>query len=575
MTAGRHRPPQACLRPNRIRALVAVVLAAAAVAPVAAEAPATRFRDATPGSGIAFESGMRGIDGFAFVDLMARTSAAAGDYDGDGDVDLFIVRGDIGPNLLYRNDGGLRFTEVASAAGLAFTRPPADNYRHAGPTFADIDGDGDLDLFVGGLQGDPSRLYRNDGDGTFTDVTRHSGLDAMSSEQTFSAAFGDYDLDGDLDLALAHWGTARPAILYVREASARRLFTEHLWRNDSDAQGIRFTRVSDAAGIAATILTLPDPEEPFPDGHPSLGRDWTFTPTFARIDGDRYPDLLFVADFNRSQVFLNNRDGTFRNVTDPAVLIDDHGMGSAVADFDNDGDLDWFVTSVYYGGPGETPDPFRGNRLYRNDGGVFADATDAAGVVDGGWGWAACAIDFDNDGNLDIYHTNGWISLGSYEADYTADRSRAFVGRGDGTFTDRAAALGLDDSEFGRGAVCADFDNDGDVDILLLHESATLWENLTADANYLRVLLRGAPPNTEAVGARISVTTATAAGTRTRMRELTLGSNYLSQNPLLQVFGLGAATECDVEVEWPDGRRTSLRGVSAGQTLHLTHPALL
>ena len=284
--------------------------------------------------------------------------------------------------------------------------------------------------------------------------------------------------------------------------------------------------------------------------------------------------MLFAADFNRSQVFLNNRDGTFRNATDPGVLIDDHGMGSAVADFDNDGDLDLFVTSVYFGGPGETPDPFRGNRLYRNDGGVFTDATDQAGVVDGGWGWAACAIDFDNDGNLDIYHTNGWISLGSYDADYTADRSRAFVGRGDGTFTDRAAALGLDDSEFGRGAVCADFDNDGDVDILLLHESATLWENLTTDANYLRILLRGAPPNTEAVGARISVTTATAAGPRTRMRELTLGSNYLSQNPLLQVFGLGPATECDIEVEWPDGRRTVLRAVSAGQTLHLTHPAL-
>ena len=256
-------------------------------------------------------------------------------------------------------------------------------------------------------------------------------------------------------------------------------------------------------------------------------------------------------------------------------MIDDHGMGSAVADFDADGDLDWFVSSVFYGGEGQTPDPFRGNRLYRNDGGTFVDATDQAGVVDGGWGWAACAIDFENDGDLDIYHTNGWVGLGStVEADYTADRSRAFVNAGDGTFTDRAGPLGLDDAEFGRAAVCADFDNDGDVDILLLHEGATLWENESRGANFLRVQLRGLPPNTEAVGARITVTTTGAGDTRVRMRELTLGSNYLSQNPLVQVFGLGGQTECDVEVEWPDGRRTRLAQVAAGETLLVTHPAL-
>ena len=210
-----------------------------------------------------------------------------------------------------------------------------------------------------------------------------------------------------------------------------------------------------------------------------------------------------------------------------------------------------------------------------NDGGTFVDATDQAGVVDGGWGWAACAIDFENDGDLDIYHTNGWVGLGStVEADYTADRSRAFVNAGDGTFTDRAGPLGLDDAELGRAAVCADFDNDGDVDILLLHEGATLWENQTAGAQFLGVRLRGLPPNTQAVGARITVRTTHAGQTRSAMRELTLGSNYLSQNPLEQVFGLGAATACDVEIEWPDGTRTRLSDVAAGQTLHVSHPAL-
>ena len=458
MTRG--RGGMSCARPAPRGIAVTVVLAlgalyaahgepAAAGGGARAGTPATLYRDVTHRSGIDFESGSLGIDGFAFVDLMARSSAAAGDYDGDGDGDLFIVRGDIGPNLLYRNDGRLRFTEVAAAAGLAYTRAAGLNYRHAGATFADLDGDGDLDLFLGGLQGDPSLLFRNNGDGTFDDVTARSGLDTMNAEQTFSAAFGDYDLDGDLDMALAHWGTWRGAgVAYgppVRRDPDRPPDTEHLWRNDSSAERIRFTKVSVAAGISPSILTLPDPEEPFAEGHQSRERDWTFTPTFARIDDDRYPDLLFVADFNRSQVFLNNRDGTFRNVTDTGVLIDDHGMGSAVADFDADGDLDWFVSSVYYGGEGQTPDPFRGNRLYRNDGGTFVDATDQAGVVDGGWGWAACAIDFENDGDLDIYHTNGWVGLGStVEADYTADRSRAFVNAGDGTFTDRAGPLGLD-----------------------------------------------------------------------------------------------------------------------------------
>ena len=332
--------------------------------PIAAGDPL--FRDVTRRSGIDFESGFLDVEGFAFVSLMARSSAAAGDYDGDGDIDLFIVRGDIGPNLLYRNDGRLRFTEVAAAAGLAYTRASGLNYRHAGATFADLDGDGHLDLFLGGLHGDPSLLFRNNGDGTFDDVTARSGLDAMNAEQTFSAAFGDYDLDGDLDMALAHWGTWRGAgVAYgpaVRRDPDRPPDTEHLWRNDSSAERIRFTKVSVAAGISPSILMLPDPEEPFAEGHQSRERDWTFTPTFARIDDDRYPDLLFVADFNRSQAFLNNGDGTFRNVTDTGVMIDDHGMGSAVADFDADGDLDWFVSSVFYGGEGETPDPFRGNR---------------------------------------------------------------------------------------------------------------------------------------------------------------------------------------------------------------------
>ena len=140
---------------------------------------------------------------------MFAGGVAAGDYDNDGDIDLFVVRGNRGgSNLLYRNDGDNTFTDVAGAAGVALTNVTAA-FRHSGPMFADMDGDGDLDLFIGGVQGDPSFLFQNNGDGTFTDVTAGSGLDLIAAEQNISAAFGDYDLDGDLDMALAHWGTAR------------------------------------------------------------------------------------------------------------------------------------------------------------------------------------------------------------------------------------------------------------------------------------------------------------------------------------------------------------------------------
>jgi hypothetical protein len=166
----------------------------------------------------------------------------------------------------------------------------------------------------------------------------------------------------------------------------------------------------------------------------------------------------------------------------------------------------------------------------------------------GGWGWGTCFIDFENDGNLDIYHTNGW----SFEDEFALDVSRAFGGSGGGPFVYKAVALGLNDSNDGRGVVCADFDNDGDVDILQLHRgspvSATFWRNDSSGNNFLTVKLAGLAPNTEAAGARIYLTV----GTVTQMREIMIGSNYVSQNPTVQIFGLGPATAVDeLRVEWP------------------------
>ena len=518
------------------------------------------FTDVTEASGISFTigflEGMRNSE----VPAVAPSGVAAGDYDQDGDVDLFIVRGDKGPNLLYQNQGDLVFIEVAEEAGVAFTKPGERTYRHGSPALADLDGDGDLDLLIPGLEGDPFLVYSNKGDGSFSDVTPGSGLDQMRAEYSMSPALGDYDLDGDLDLALGHWGTPRNFVEDVGD-------TENLWRNDSEVGRIRFTSVSVEAGIAPSVILNNDPRIS------QRSFDPTFTPTFAKIDEDEYPDLLMVSDFNFTQVFINRGDGTFRNVTDYEVIVDGNGMGSAVGDYDGDGDLDWFVSSILAVGA-DVPTHISqvGNRLYRNDDGVFVDATEFAGIKDGGWGWGSCFIDFENDGDLDIYHTNGWFEFDEYGG-FTMDESRAWVSNGEGGFGEQSQQLGLNDAEQGRGVVCADLDSDGDVDILLLHgnedNAATLYRNDHSSNNYLGVRLRGKSPNSSAVGARIILD---ADGVE-YLREVTLGNNFASHNPTLQTIGLGDAGQVDqLRVRWPDGEESSLQDVAVNQYVDIEHP---
>ena len=516
----------------------------------------SRFTEVTASSGISFAVAFSHRPEDVFDVPHFSGGVASGDYDDDGDIDLFVVRGNVGPNLLYRNRGDNTFEDVASGAGLANTRSAFQNYRHSGPAFADIDGDGDLDLFIGGVQGDPSFVFRNNGDGTFTDVTAGSGIDRLRSQQNVSSAFGDYDMDGDVDLLLAHWGTPR--------SNSNPGDTEHLWRNDSTVDAIRFVSVSVEAGLSPGIQNLQDPRAMRSE------IDATYAPSFAHLNDDRFPDFFMVADYNRSQVFINNGDGTFTNVTDVEVIMDTNGMGSALGDFDNDGDLDWFVTSIFRNILRTSPN---GNRLYRNDGGTFVDVTATAGVADGGWGWATCFFDFENDGDLDLYHTNGW-EFETHEG-FDTDASRAFVSNGDGTFTNQASSLGLADEGQGRGVVCADFDSDGDVDIFLWSKhdenGGRLFRNDSTGNNFVTVKLNGLPPNTQAAGARIRARI----GETTQMREIILGSNFISQNPADQVFGLGQAPQVDsLVIEWPDGEVTDFGIVQGNRHLVIDHPAL-
>ena len=464
--------------------------------------------------------------------------ACAGDFDGDGWLDLYHVRGASGRNRLYRNKGDGTFEDVAAAAGVDVEA--ADT---SGPTFVDYDGDGDLDLFLGGMVGRAPQLFRNKGDGTFEDVTIAAGL-VFTRVNNVSAAFGDYDRDGDLDMFVAHWELQGQVIGSP----------QMLWRNNGDGT---FTDVSGASGITAMYIG---------------SADYSFTPNFTDIDSDGWLDVLLTSDFETSRILRNRGNGTFADITTD-VISDKSGMGAGVGDYDNDGDLDWFVSSIFdvTRDVEDGPDPTQlsGNRLYRNNGlGVFEDVTTAAGVRLGYWGWGSAFIDFNNDCWLDIYHTNGWFGRRAFDE----DPSRLFVSNGDGTFTEASLASGIDDTRQGRGIVCFDFDRDGDMDIFQanLNEPGRLFRNDTpADLGWLHVTLRGKVPNTEGVGARIHVSI----GGLVQMRELRCGNNYVSANPVEAHFGLGPATSVDtVRVAWPDGKETLMHGVARNQRLVITHP---
>ena len=508
--------------------------------------PGTRFVDRTGSTGIdrVFNTGDSPIP--KDEQRMAGGLAAA-DFDEDGDIDVFVVGGLGNVNSLYRNDGKNVFTEMAADVNLDV------QLWGSGPAFGDIDGDRDLDLFVGAIAGSTSRLFRNDA-GMFIDITESSGL-AITAANTISATFADYDRDGDLDLFLAHWGIGPQTD------------TQSLWRNDGSGA---FTSASVESGLADQLITR--------NSNNTL-QDYSFTGTFSDIDGDHDPDILLTSDFKTSKVFRNNGDATFTDITDKELIIDQNGMGSAVGDFDNDGDMDWFVTSIIE--QTDQEDDKYGNRLYVNNGlGIFGDATLGAGVDDGGWGWGACMEDFDNDGDLDIFHVNGWpVTDGGGEDDpndYSVDRVRYFENQGDRTFVETAEAAGLTDRGQGRGVACFDSDRDGDLDLLITNnqgeESVVFYENqlsaiyeiqLSEVNHYLPIKLTGSGANTHGIGSWIEVRTSAA----TQVREIRAGNHYVSQNPAEAHFGLGAETTADVKVRWPDGAETNLTSVAVDRLL--------
>ena len=502
--------------------------------------------------------------------------AVAEDFDGDGWADLFVLRGGDAPSVLYMNNRDGTFREEAARRG-------ADLPTRYGSSAAaaDYDNDGDIDIAVSAMR-PPHYLLINDGAGNFS-----ADSETLAEPRMFASglSWGDLDGDGLLELAIGAWDPEAARVYYEATQSVNDL---PLATGDGAAAG------GDGAPSSLFIYRMDERGvlSPYEFREKPATDVWVFAPRFADLNGDGATDLAVVSDYNNSRVYINAGSGKLRladGVSD--ALTDENGMGSAIGDYDNDGDLDWFVSSIFgkndpergvYGGTG--------NRLYRNDGAdadgglTLRDASASAGVRNGSWGWGASFGDLDNDGDLDIYHVNGWIQPAS-EGDpleFHNQPARLFQNLGGGKFAETAQQSGADDAGQGRGVILFDYDNDGDLDIFITNAyeygadgetrapaAPVLLRNDSANGNrWLQVTLNGAPPHhSRGIGARIYL----AAGGISQMREIHASTNYAAQEPgTVAHFGLGDAETVDeIRVEWLNGEVSVLSGIPANRHIEI------
>ncbi len=522
---------------------------------------AIQFVDVAEQAGIHF-SHVDGRSGRKYVLEIVGSGAAFFDYDGDDDPDLFLVNGAPLPgykgdpaatDMLYENQRG-SFLDVTEKAGVEDS-----SYGH-GCAVGDYDGDGDLDLYVTNYG--ENFLYRNNGNRTFTDVAKTAGV--TEPRWSTSCAFADYDRDGNLDLYVVNYlehrlekdpwcGLKEKGIRAYCEPNNFPGQPDALYRNNGNGT---FTDVTRNAGVLD------------PNGK-GLGVVW------GDFDNDGDPDFYVANDSTENMLYRNNGDGTFEEiafVAGVAVSKDgtvENGMGATFGDWNNDGWLDLTVTNYAK----------QSNTLYRNDGGnFFSDVTTSSktGSVTYPYvGWATEFIDPDNDGSLDLFVANGHLhdnlSEIGQEGTY-GQRNLLFRNNGDGTFADISAELGpgFRFQDVSRGAAFADYDLDGDIDILVTNSNGPprLLRNDGGNRkNWLAVKLIGRAGRSDAIGARVTARV----GKLTQTREIRSGSGYLSQSELKVLFGLGDWKTVDrLEIRWPSGRAQGLDAIAANQTVTVT-----
>ena len=481
------------------------------------------------------------------------------DYDNDGWVDIFVLNGSRlsgapadASNRLYRNNRNGTFTDVTKEAGL-FRMGWA-----AGVTVGDYNNDGNEDLFI--TYWGQNALYRNNGNGTFTDVTREAGLLEEGARWGSGCTFLDYDRDGRLDLFVANYldfdktTTPKPgengncnyagAQVMCGPRGLAPASRQSLYRNNGDGT---FTDVSEASGIA------------------NAKGSFAMTAVAADFDNDGWPDIFVACDSSPSYYFCNNHDGTFREeaLGRGLALSEDGmvqaGMGVGIGDFNLDGNLDLFKTHFL----DDTHD------LYLNDGkGNFEVVTARAGLGSETRyvGWGAGIVDLDNDGLPDIFMVTGSPFPGlEQNVARIADKTPRLIFRnlGNGRFEELIgeAGPGIAAPHSSRGCAFGDFDNDGDIDVVIvnMNEPPSLLRNdlLHNDLrpperprHWLKVKLIGTKSNRSAIGSRVTVHY----GDRQQAQELTAQSSYYSVNDFRLHFGLGEAESATVAVRWISGR---------------------
>ena len=537
-------------------------------APPAAKplAPFSQFTDVAQAAGLTKVMPYgEGIKATYLTEIMGG-GCAFFDYDNDGWLDILVLTGtrwqgapEGTTNRLYKNNRNGTFTDVTEASGLM------DAGWAVGVCVGDYNNDGFEDLFL--TYFGQNRLYRNNGNGTFTDVTTQAGLGSKSIRFGSGCTFVDYNRDGWLDLFVSNYADVTIETLPTPSLerpncnfegvpvncgpSGLPLPTHLLYRNNGDGT---FTDVSKESGVGA------------------LRGSYGLTAAAFDVDEDGWPDIFVACDTTPSLLLMNNHDGTFRDeaLLRGVALSDDGkemaGMGVGIGDFDCDGHLDIVRTHYMNQATG----------LYHNDGkGEYEDVTSQAGLIHERRfvSWGTGMVDLDNDGYPDIFIVTGQVypELDAVNPKYPRKGPRIlFRNRGDGTFQQipEESQAALNARHVSRGCAFGDFDNDGDLDILIMNqnEPPTLLRNdQPPDNHWIKIRLHGTKSNRSAFGTRVTVRY----GGKVQVQEAMSQSSYVSSNDPRLHFGLGSAESVEIEVRWPLGLVEQHKSVKVNRLITL------